>query len=129
MTYIRQSIILKYVYQIYHNPRCKVSRQVLTYLMESGVEISVIEYLKKIPTVAELKRLLIQLNLKPQQIIRTGEKVFKLKFKGKNFTDDEWLRILHENPVLIERPIVIRDNKAVICRPAEKFIESFINSK
>jgi len=102
---------------------------VLGYLLKSGVEVSIIEYLKIPPTVREIINLLIKLNLKPQQIIRESEMLFKQNFIGRNFNDDEWLLILHDNPILIERPIVIKDNKAVICRPAEKFFENFINLK
>lgn len=109
--------------QIYHNPRCKISRKVLEEIRKSANEIEVIEYLKKIPTVKELKLLLSKLNLKPLQIVRTSEKLFKEKFKGKNFTDEEWIQILHENPVLIERPIVVKNNKALLCRPPERVEE------
>jgi arsenate reductase len=90
---------------------------------KSSNEVEVIEYLKKIPTVKELKLLLSKLNLKPLQIVRTSEKLFKEKFKGKNFTDEEWIQILHENPVLIERPIVVKNNKAILCRPPERVEE------
>jgi arsenate reductase len=87
------------------------------------------EYLKDVPTIKELKVLLVKLNMTPLQIIRQNEDIFKKKFKGKKFSDEEWLHILHENPVLIERPIVVKNNKAVICRPPEKFHESFLTSK
>jgi arsenate reductase len=83
----------------------------------------VIEYLKKIPSVKELKLLLSKLNLKPLQIVRSSENIFKEKFKGKKFTDEEWIQILHENPVLIERPIVVKNNKAILCRPPERIEE------
>lgn len=98
-------------------------------MRSTGEEIEVVEYIKTPPTVEELKELMMKLNLKPVQIVRTYEKLFKEKFFDKSFTDEEWLHILHENPVLIERPIVVKNNKAVICRPPEKFYESFINSK
>ena len=111
--------------QIFHNPRCSTSRKVLEKLQKANLEVEIIEYMKNVPTVQKLKVLLIKLNLKPQQIIRTGETLYKQKFKGKNFSDEEWLHILHENPVLIERPIVVRKNKAIICRPPEK-VEEFI---
>ncbi len=109
--------------QIFHYKRCKISRKVLEELQKANIEVEIIDYMKKAPTVQELKVLLIKLNLKPQQIIRTGEIIFKHKFKGKNFSDEEWLHILHENPVLIERPIIVMKNKAVICKPPEKVEE------
>jgi len=117
------------MFQIYHNPRCKISRQVLESLQKTGDEIEVIEYLKNIPTVKDLKKLMMKLHLRPSEIVRNSEALYKEKFKTRKFTDDEWLQILHENPVLIERPIVIKNNKAVVCRPPEKFQESFINPK
>lgn len=107
------------MFQIYHNPRCKISRAVLNELLKRNPDAEIIEYLKNIPSVADLKTLLIKLNLKPAEIIRRNEKIFKEKFRGKNFTDEEWIKIIREYPVLIERPIVARRNKAVICRPPE----------
>lgn len=104
---------------IYHNPRCMKSRQTLALIKEHNVEPEIIEYLKTPPTEAELRKILMKLNLHPQDIIRKGERLFKEKFKGMNFNEDEWVRILSENPVLIERPIVVRGNKAVIGRPPE----------
>lgn len=115
--------------QVFHNPRCNISRRVLAEVRILYPDAEVIEYLKNIPSTQQLKSLLNKLNLKPQQIIRTNEKLFKQNFKGKNFTGDEWLQILHENPVLIERPIVVINNKAVICRPPEKFRECFGKEK
>ncbi|MFA4852021.1 MAG: arsenate reductase family protein [Bacteroidales bacterium] len=108
---------------IYHYPRCKISRQVLEKIYKADTNVEVIEYLKNIPTVKELKVLLAKLNFKPLQIVRKGEILFKQKFKDKNFSDEEWLQIIHENPILIERPIVVRNNKALICRPADKIYE------
>jgi arsenate reductase (glutaredoxin) len=111
------------MYQIYHNPRCKVSRAVLSELLKNNPDTEIIEYLKSIPSAADLKLLLSKMNMKPQDMIRRNEKVYKEKFKGKNFTDDEWIRIIREYPVLIERPIVVRNNKAIICRPPERIEE------
>lgn len=108
---------------IYHNKRCVKSRLVLEMLKNSGKEYKIIEYLKAIPTIEELKKLLIKLNVKPIDIIRKNEVVFKKKFKDKHFTDEEWLKIIRENPVLIERPIVESKHKAIICRPPERLRE------
>ncbi len=109
--------------KIYHHNRCKISRSVLNTLIENKFEIEVIEYLKKIPSVQELKILLNKLNFSPFELIKKDEKLFKEKFKGKNFTDNEWLQIIHENPILIQRPIVVNNNKAIICRPPEKLLD------
>jgi arsenate reductase (glutaredoxin) len=117
------------MYQIYHNPRCRISRRVLEEIKRTESVFEVKEYLKDIPSIKALKVLLVKLNLSPIQIIRQNEEIFKKKFKGKTFSDEEWLQIIHENPVLIERPIVVKNNKAVICRPPELFQEIFLQQK
>jgi len=109
--------------EVYHNPRCSKSREAVNYLNEQGHEVQIIEYLKEVPVRADLEMLLAKLNLRPHEIIRTGEQIYKERFKGKNFNDDEWIDILMEYPKLIERPIVIRGNKAVIGRPFGRVVE------
>ena len=109
--------------KIYHNPRCSKSRETLQIIKDAGAEVEIIEYLKEIPTKEELKLILMQLNLKPIDIIRKGEAVYKEKFKNSNFNDDEWLSIMMEYPKLIERPIVIKGNKAVLGRPPANVLE------
>ena len=105
---------------IYHNPRCKKSRAGLEHLKSKGTNPEVIKYMKEDPlTEDKLKNLLMKLNRKPQDIIRTQEKVYKDNFKGKNFTEDEWVKILVENPRLIQRPIVESKYKAVIGDPPQ----------
>ena len=109
--------------QVYHNPRCKISRSVINELQKQEQKIKIIDYLKNVPSVEEIKILLVKLNLKPIDIIRKNEKVFKEKFYKKKFTDEEWILILHEYPILIERPIIVSNNKAIICRPPERLAE------
>jgi arsenate reductase len=109
--------------KIYHNPRCSKSRETLQILKENGVEVEVIEYLKHVPTEAELKKLLMQLNLKPVDIVRTSEPFFKERLKGLTMNDEEWIQIMVENPKLIQRPIVVKNNKAVLGRPPEKVLD------
>src|SRR3990172_8697974 len=104
---------------IYHNPRCSKSRETLKIIQEKNVEVQIIDYQKKPPTYAELKDVLVKLNMKPQEIIRKTEPLYKKKFKDKNFGDEEWIKIMTETPILIERPIVVARNKAVIGRPPE----------
>lgn len=110
-------------FTIYHNPRCQKSRQTLNLLNEKGINPEIIEYLKEVPSKEDLKKVLSKMNKSPRDILRKGEQVFKEKFKGKEFTDAEWLDILVENPKLIERPIVVRGNRAVIGRPPENVLE------
>jgi len=109
--------------KIYHNPRCSKSRETLKIIKDAGAEVEIIEYLNEIPTKEELKLILMQLHLKPIDIIRKGEAVYKEKFKNSNFNDDEWLSIMMEYPKLIERPIVIKGNKAILGRPPANVLE------
>ena len=114
--------------EIYHNNRCGKSRGALELLQKSGNEISVIDYLKNPPTPKELKNVLSKLDLNVKSIIREKEKVFIENFKNKNFTEEEWIQILCEHPILIERPIVIDGFKAVVARPPE-LAEELISRK
>jgi arsenate reductase len=102
---------------IYHNPRCTKSREALNLLQKGKEEIKVIEYLKTPPTKQELEKLLSQLGIPAEELVRKGEELYKEKYKGKKLSNDEWIKILAANPVLIERPIVIKGNKAIIGRP------------
>lgn len=113
------------MYTIYHNARCKKSRAGLEYLKGKTSDFKVVEYLKNPITFNELKDLLMKLNKKPQEMIRTQEAVYKQNFKGKNFNDDEWIQIMVENPKLIKRPIVVKGNKAVLGDPAEEIGQLF----
>lgn len=108
---------------IYHNPRCKKSKATLALIQEKGIEPEIVEYLKNTPDRDTLASLLEKLNKKPEDIIRKQEKVFKENYKGRSFSEDEWLNILHQNPKLIERPIVVKGDKAVIGRPPENVLE------
>lgn len=85
----------------------------------TGQKFEVVEYLKTVPDAAELQHLLILLGKKPLELIRQKEPVFLENFKGKAFTDAEWVNIMVENPILIERPIVVAGNKAWVARDAE----------
>jgi len=118
--YSRNSIIFIDMYKIYHNPRCKKSRAGLQYLQEKGIEPDIVEYLKNPIGEDEVKDLLVRLHKNPTEIIRTQEAIYKSNFKGKNFTDDEWVKILVEHPKLIHRPIVVKGPKAIIGDPAEE---------
>ncbi|MCO6500335.1 MAG: arsenate reductase (glutaredoxin) [Vicingus serpentipes] len=109
--------------KIYHNPRCSKSRQTLQLIQEAGADVEVIEYLNEVPTKEELKLILMQLNLKPTDLLRKGEAIYKEKFKNSDFNDDEWIKIMLEYPKLIERPIVVKGNKAVLGRPPENVLD------
>jgi arsenate reductase len=105
--------------KLYYNPRCAKCREALCLLEEKGIEAEIIEYLKTPPTEKELKGVLRNLGLKPMDIIRTKEPLFIEKYKGKKKSDAEWIKIMCKNPILIERPIVIEGNKAVVGRPPQ----------
>ena len=108
------------MYTIYHNPRCRKSRAGLEYVKSKSNEVEVVEYLKEPFTEDGFKKLLMKLNKKPIDMVRTQEAIYKSDFKGKNFTDDEWVKIILENPKLIKRPIVVKNNKAVWGNPVEE---------
>lgn len=102
---------------IYHNPRCRKSREGLEILKNSVERFEIKEYLKEPPTEKEMEDLLEKLQMAPIQLVRQNESIWKEKYKGKDLSDKELIRIMSENPKLIERPIVIKENKAVIGRP------------
>jgi len=104
---------------IYHNPRCSKSRIGLNYLTEKGIETNVIEYLKDTPDKETLKSVISKLDCPVEDIIRKGETEYKENFKGKTLTEDEWIDAIIKFPKLLERPIVINGNKAVVARPCE----------
>ena len=108
------------MYTVYHNPRCKKSRAGLEYVNSKSNEVEVVEYLKETFTEDGFKKLLMKLNKKPIEMVRTQEAIYKSDFKGKNFTDEEWVKIILENPKLIKRPIVVKNNKAVWGNPVEE---------
>lgn len=107
---------------IYHNPRCSKSRSTLALLREKGVEPTIIEYLQAPPTRAQLRAILEKLRMKPEQIVRKGEEVFKRKYSGKSLSDDQWLDALVRDPILIERPIVVKGERAALGRPPENVL-------
>ena len=109
--------------KIYHNPRCMKSRQTLALLEENGVSLDVVLYLEKPPTKTALKKLLKMLGLKPEELLRRGEAIYKDNYKGKELTNEEWIDAMIEHPKLIERPIVVSGDKAVIGRPPENVLD------
>ena len=108
--------------QIIHNPRCRKSREALQLIQENKIEPEIILYLKEPLSKQAIKDVLNKLGLKPIEVIRKKEKAF-IPFKGKEMTDDEWINILVDNPILIERPIIINNDKAVIGRPPENLLD------
>lgn len=109
--------------KIYHNPRCSKSREGISVLDEINQPYEIIKYLENTITKEELMDILKKLNYKPLELVRTKEAIWIENFKGKNLSDKEIIEAMIQNPKLIERPIVINGNKAIVARPKEKIKE------
>lgn len=112
---------------IYHNPRCSKSRQGLALVEASGLPYSIVLYLKEPLQFDDVKTIISQLDIKPIDLVRKGEAIWKASFKNKNLTDKEIIQAMVENPTLIERPIVIHGDKGVLGRPPEN-ITAFLST-
>jgi arsenate reductase len=109
--------------KIFHNAKCAKSREAYAILKERDIAFETIEYLKTPLNQKQIAELLKMLGLKAEDIVRKKESLYKEKFADKKLSETEWIKILSENPILIERPIVVKNNKAVIGRPTENVIE------
>lgn len=109
--------------KIYHNTRCKKSREGLEILKNSGKDFEVREYLKDPLSEKELKDLIDKLKIAPIELVRKNEKIWKEEYRDKDLSDDELVRIMVKNPKLIERPVVETEKEAVIGRPPERIEE------
>lgn len=103
---------------IYHNPKCTKSRATLELVADRG-DVKVIEYLKTPPTAKDLEAIVAKLGIEPEQLVRKGEDVYKQKYAGKSLSRSQWIDALVRDPILIERPIVVVGDRAVIGRPPE----------
>ena len=110
---------------VYHNPRCSKSRMALDYLDAKGIAFEIREYLKEPPSNNEIKSILDKLQIPAQSLLRKGEYEYKENFAGKILNEAECIKAMIQFPKLIERPIVIKSNRAVIARPTEKIDELF----
>lgn len=108
---------------VYHNSRCSKSRNALTLLEEKNIDFKFIEYLKTPFTHKELADLIKLIGIKPFDLIRKNEDIFKATYANKQLSDAEWIDVMLAHPTLIERPIVVNGKKAIIARPAEKILE------
>ena len=108
---------------IYHNPRCSKSRQTLEILNKQNVDTEIVLYLETPPSAEEVASILQKLGLRSRDIIRKGEKEYKLlNIKDRSLTENELITFMSANPKLIERPIVVKDDKAIIGRPPENVL-------
>lgn len=109
--------------KIYYNPRCLKCRETLKLIEINGKTAEIIDYLNHPPTLETLQNITKVLGIKPEELLRKKEPVFIEKYRGKKLSDKEWLKAMIQNPQLIERPIVIDGNKAIIGRPPELVLE------
>lgn len=105
--------------KIYHNSRCSKSNAALRALESQNTSFTIINYLENPPSVNELKEILKKLSIGPLALMRTGETAFKEKVKDKGLSDEALILLMHENPILIQRPIIIKGRQAVIARSEE----------
>jgi arsenate reductase len=116
--------------KIYYNNSCSKSRNALTTLKGRNLEFKLINYLENTPSIAELKEIIVKLQCKPHDLIRTNEAIYQANFKGKEFTDEEWLQVMHNYPILIQRPIIVNgDYLGIIMADSLDFEILLINKK
>lgn len=112
------------MWTIYHNPRCSKSRQTLQLLQENGVEPEVVLYLETPPSAETLKTILKKLGINARELLRSGEEPYKqLNLNGMELTEAQLIDAMEQNPILIQRPIVVKGDKAAIGRPPENVLE------
>lgn len=112
------------MFRIYFKPNCSTCRTALSLIKENSDEdYELIEYLVEIPSEKEIRDILKMLGMKAEDLVRKKEKLYKEKFEGKKISNAEWIKILHKNPILIERPILVKDGRAIIGRPVQKILE------
>ncbi|MCL4128228.1 UNVERIFIED_CONTAM: hypothetical protein GTU68_037556 [Idotea baltica] len=111
--------------EIYHNPRCRKSRETLVLLEENGINPDIRLYLDSPPDKKELKSILKKLDIEAHRLVRKTEAIYKDNYKGQDLSEDGWIDAMITYPKLIERPIVITDNQAVIGRPPENVEKLF----
>ena len=115
--------------KVFFKSNCSTCINALQLMRENTKEkFEKVEYLVDVPTVEQLKEIIKMLGIKAEQLVRKKESLYKEKYEGKKISEAKWLEIMHKNPILIERPIVVMGDKAIIGRPIETIVE-FIKSK
>jgi arsenate reductase (glutaredoxin) len=105
--------------RIYHHPRCRKSRAGLEYLKEKTSKFETVDYIKNGISENEIREIVAKVGASPADLVRTQEEYFKKQLKGKEISDEEWIRILAENPKLLQRPIIVTESRAVLGQPPE----------
>ncbi len=111
------------MYKIYHNPRCRKSREGLKYLEDNGLTFEIVKYFEEPLSHQELADIVSKLGVDAESLVRKQEEEYKKHFKGKSFSNEEWIDILIKFPKLLKRPIVVRNRKAVWAEPANRIAE------
>ena len=111
---------MKYI--IYHNPRCRKSREALKYLQDKQYDFEVRDYIKNLLSIEEIVELIESLNIKPLELVRKNEAIWKENFKNNDLDDNQIISALSKNPKLIERPIVTKGKSSIIARPVDKLL-------
>ena len=109
--------------KIYHNPRCSKSRQTLEIIKKTKKEFEIVEYLKDSLSISELELIIEKLGITALELVRKNELIWKENYKGKNLSDKEIVRAMIENPKIMERPIVVNGEKAVLGRPPKNVLK------
>ncbi len=109
--------------KVYHNPQCSKSRECMLFLEETGQPYEVIKYLENVPSADELKSIIKMLGIKPIDLVRQNEDIWIEKYKGKKLAPAQVIKAMIKYPILIQRPIVVSGDKAIIARPLEKAAE------
>lgn len=114
---------LSKIMEIYHNPRCRKSQESLKIIRSKGVEPTIVLYLDNPPSFKELQKILYKLKLPAHELVRKSEDLYKKEYKGKHLTEEQWIAAMVDHPRLIERPIIIEGNRAIIGRPPERVLD------
>jgi len=109
--------------KLYHNPSCPKCVAALEYMQKRGIKVQAIQYFRSPLSETELGAILLKMDKEPREIIRVNEPVYIQRFKDQTFTEREWIRILIQNPQIIQRPIVVSKYKALIADPPERIEE------
>ena len=111
---------MKYI--IYHNPRCRKSREALKYLQDKKYDFEIRDYIKNLLSVDETLDLIKSLKIKPIELVRKNEAIWKENFKNKDLDDNQIINALSKYPKLIERPIVTKGKSSIIAKPIDKLL-------
>ena len=110
--------------KVYFKPNCATCQTAMKLIKDNTAEeIQTTEYLVEVPSEKEIKEILKMLGMKAEDLVRKKEKLYKEKYDGKKISNVQWIKILHKNPILIERPIFVKDGKAIIGRPVERVLD------